>query len=53
MAGLFISNPDLVDRFKKVRAILTAYDRTTFYTSDPVVGDTDYPFLCNEIDGSH
>lgn len=41
---LFISNPDLVFRFKK-NAPLNHYDRATFYTSDPVVGYTDYPFL--------
>lgn len=41
---LFISNPDLVERFK-VNAPLNRYDRKTFYTQDPVVGYTDYPFL--------
>ncbi|GAB4838028.1 12-oxophytodienoate reductase 3 [Ancistrocladus abbreviatus] len=41
---LFISNPDLVDRFK-VNAPLNRYIRATFYTQDPVVGYTDYPFL--------
>ncbi|KAL9224665.1 hypothetical protein vseg_000681 [Gypsophila vaccaria] len=44
---LFISNPDLVERFR-VDAPLTKYDRTTFYTHDPVVGYTDYPFLGEE-----
>ncbi|KNA04624.1 hypothetical protein SOVF_197980 [Spinacia oleracea] len=44
---LFISNPDLVDRFK-VNAPLNKYDRTTFYTHDPVLGYTDYPFLGEE-----
>ncbi|XP_059633216.1 12-oxophytodienoate reductase 3 [Cornus florida] len=41
---LFISNPDLVLRFK-VNAPLNRYIRSTFYTQDPVVGYTDYPFL--------
>ncbi|KAB2631350.1 12-oxophytodienoate reductase 3-like [Pyrus ussuriensis x Pyrus communis] len=41
---LFISNPDLVLRFK-LNAPLEKYNRKTFYTQDPVVGYTDYPFL--------
>ncbi|XP_078179757.1 oxophytodienoate-reductase 3 [Carex rostrata] len=41
---LFISNPDLVERFR-VKADLTRYVRATFYTHNPVVGYTDYPFL--------
>lgn len=41
---LFISNPDLVERFR-VNAPLNRYVRATFYTHDPVVGYTDYPFL--------
>ncbi|KAJ6836028.1 12-oxophytodienoate reductase 7 [Iris pallida] len=41
---LFISNPDLVARFK-VNADLNRYIRKTFYTQDPVVGFTDYPFM--------
>ena len=41
---LFISNPDLVLRFK-LNAPLNRYVRSTFYTPDPVVGYTDYPFL--------
>ncbi|XP_077239962.1 12-oxophytodienoate reductase 7-like isoform X1 [Tasmannia lanceolata] len=41
---LFISNSDLVKRFE-VNAPLTRYVRATFYTKDPVVGYTDYPFL--------
>lgn len=45
---LFISNPDLVNRFK-INAPLNKYDRTTFYTHDPIVGYTDYPFLDEEI----
>ncbi|GLJ17103.1 hypothetical protein SUGI_0295860 [Cryptomeria japonica] len=40
----FISNPDLPKRFQ-LNAPLNAYDRSTFYTPDPVVGYTDYPFL--------
>ncbi|KAL6647400.1 hypothetical protein ACP70R_014837 [Stipagrostis hirtigluma subsp. patula] len=41
---LFISNPDLVERLRR-DAPLTRYVRKTFYTPDPVVGYTDYPFL--------
>ncbi|OVA08073.1 NADH:flavin oxidoreductase/NADH oxidase [Macleaya cordata] len=41
---LFISNPDLPRRFS-IDAPLSKYDRSTFYTPDPVVGYTDYPFL--------
>ncbi|KAJ4954112.1 hypothetical protein NE237_030944 [Protea cynaroides] len=41
---LFISNPDLVTRYR-LNAPLTRYVRATFYTPDPVVGYTDYPFL--------
>ncbi|CAI9100705.1 OLC1v1037864C1 [Oldenlandia corymbosa var. corymbosa] len=41
---LFISNPDLPLRLK-LNAPLTRYNRATFYTHDPVVGFTDYPFL--------
>ncbi|CAO2202828.1 unnamed protein product [Urochloa humidicola] len=41
---LFIANPDLPGRFGR-NAELNKYDRSTFYTSDPVVGYTDYPFL--------
>ncbi|KAL3747125.1 hypothetical protein ACJRO7_015978 [Eucalyptus globulus] len=44
---LFISNPDLVHRFK-VDAPLNGYNRETFYTQDPVVGYIDYPFLEQE-----
>ncbi|KAL5705529.1 12-oxophytodienoate reductase [Ranunculus cassubicifolius] len=44
---VFISNPDLVMRLK-VNAPLTRYNRRTFYTYDPVVGYTDYPFLKQE-----
>ncbi|WCJ42779.1 12-oxophytodienoate reductase 3 [Euphorbia peplus] len=43
---LFISNPDLVQRLK-LNAPLNKYIRKTFYTQDPVVGYTDYPFLSN------
>lgn len=43
---LFISNPDLVLRLK-VGAPLSKYVRATFYTRDPVVGYTDYPFFKN------
>lgn len=41
---LFISNPDLVERLR-LNAGLNKYVRKTFYTPDPVVGYTDYPFL--------
>jgi len=41
---LFLANPDLPKRFE-LNAPLNQYDRATFYTSDPVVGYTDYPFL--------
>ncbi|XP_047094478.1 putative 12-oxophytodienoate reductase 11 [Lolium rigidum] len=41
---LFLANPDLPERFRK-NAALNKYDRSTFYTSDPIVGYTDYPFL--------
>ncbi|WVZ92587.1 hypothetical protein U9M48_038637 [Paspalum notatum var. saurae] len=41
---LFIANPDLVERFRH-DAPLNRYVRKTFYTPDPVVGYTDYPFL--------
>lgn len=44
---LFISNPDLVYRFK-IDAPLNAYNRETFYTHDPVVGYTNYPLLDDE-----
>lgn len=40
----FIANPDIVKRFA-TNAPLNKYNRATFYTSDPVVGYTDYPFL--------
>jgi 12-oxophytodienoic acid reductase len=41
---LFLANPDLPRRFA-LDASLNKYDRSTFYTQDPVVGYTDYPFL--------
>ncbi|KAG0513445.1 hypothetical protein BDA96_10G102800 [Sorghum bicolor] len=41
---LFLANPDLPKRFE-LNAPLNKYDRYTFYTQDPVVGYTDYPFL--------
>ncbi|KAB1203527.1 12-oxophytodienoate reductase 1 [Morella rubra] len=41
---LFLANPDLPRRFE-INAKLNKYDRSTFYTHDPVVGYTDYPFL--------
>ncbi|EMS65403.1 12-oxophytodienoate reductase 2 [Triticum urartu] len=41
---LFLANPDLPERFRR-NAPLNKYNRATFYTDDPVVGYTDYPFL--------
>ncbi|XP_073263931.1 putative 12-oxophytodienoate reductase 11 isoform X2 [Populus alba] len=41
---LFLANPDLPKRFE-LDAPLNGYNRNTFYTPDPVVGYTDYPFL--------
>ncbi|KAB2616853.1 12-oxophytodienoate reductase 11 [Pyrus ussuriensis x Pyrus communis] len=41
---IFLANPDLPKRFE-LTAPLNKYNRETFYTSDPVVGYTDYPFL--------
>ena len=50
----FISNPDLVLRLK-LNAPLNKYIRETFYTHDPVVGYTDYPFLskAKQVDDWH
>ncbi|XP_010930422.2 putative 12-oxophytodienoate reductase 11 [Elaeis guineensis] len=42
---LFLANPDLPQRFE-LDAPLNNYNSSTFYTPDPVVGYTDYPFLC-------
>ncbi|EEF35997.1 12-oxophytodienoate reductase opr, putative [Ricinus communis] len=41
---IFLANPDLPRRFE-LNAPLNQYDRETFYTPDPVIGYTDYPFL--------
>ncbi|KAK6945518.1 NADH:flavin oxidoreductase/NADH oxidase, N-terminal, partial [Dillenia turbinata] len=41
---LFLANPDLPRRFE-LKAPLNKYNRSTFYTPDPVVGYTDYPIL--------
>jgi 12-oxophytodienoic acid reductase len=41
---LFLANPDLPKRFA-LGAPLNKYNRATFYSQDPVVGYTDYPFL--------
>ncbi|KAF6152385.1 hypothetical protein GIB67_028427 [Kingdonia uniflora] len=41
---LFLANPDLPKRFE-LNGPLNKYDRNTFYTSDPVIGYVDYPFL--------
>ncbi|XP_027355091.1 putative 12-oxophytodienoate reductase 11 [Abrus precatorius] len=43
---LFLANPDLPRRFE-LDSELNKADRSTFYTNDPVVGYTDYPFLEN------
>lgn len=40
----FLSNPDLPTRFER-NAPLNKYIRETFYSQDPVLGYTDYPFL--------
>jgi len=40
----FLSNPDLPRKFG-LDAPLSKYNRSTFYTPDPVIGYTDYPFL--------
>ncbi|XP_038986737.1 putative 12-oxophytodienoate reductase 4 [Phoenix dactylifera] len=40
----FLANPDLPRRFE-LNAPLNKYNRSTFYTPDPVVGYTDYPVL--------
>ncbi|KAI4380796.1 hypothetical protein MLD38_006944 [Melastoma candidum] len=40
----FISNPDFVHRLKN-NAPLNPYSREAFYSPDPVLGYTDYPFL--------
>jgi 12-oxophytodienoic acid reductase len=48
---LFLANPDLPRRFQ-IDTPLNEYDRKTFYTPDPVVGYTDYPFLGDHEDHS-
>lgn len=40
----FLANPDLPRRFE-LNSFVNQYDRSTFYTDDPVIGYTDYPFL--------
>ncbi|XP_020520336.1 putative 12-oxophytodienoate reductase 11 [Amborella trichopoda] len=40
----FMANPDLPKRFE-LNAPLNKYNRGTFYTPDPVISYTDYPFL--------
>ena len=40
----FLANPDLPKRFE-LNAPLNKYNRETFYTPDPILGYTDYPFL--------
>ncbi|XP_061347239.1 putative 12-oxophytodienoate reductase 11 [Gastrolobium bilobum] len=41
---VFLANPDLPKRFE-LDAPLNKYNRDTFYTTDPVIGYTDYPFF--------
>ncbi|PON33910.1 NADH:flavin oxidoreductase/NADH oxidase, N-terminal [Parasponia andersonii] len=41
---LFLANPVLPKRFE-FNAPLNKYSRATFYTSNPVISYTDYPFL--------
>ncbi|KAG2377170.1 putative 12-oxophytodienoate reductase [Vigna angularis] len=41
---LFLANPDLPKRFG-LDAPLNKYNRGKFYSHDPVIGYTDYPFL--------
>jgi 12-oxophytodienoic acid reductase len=41
---LLLANPDLPMRFE-LDASLNKYHREIFYTSNPVIGYTDYPFL--------
>ncbi|KAG5625717.1 hypothetical protein H5410_010935 [Solanum commersonii] len=41
---MFLANPDLPKRFE-VNAPLNKYNRSTFYTNDPIIGYTDYPSL--------
>ncbi|KAI0203294.1 FMN-linked oxidoreductase [Astrocystis sublimbata] len=48
----FISNPDLVYRFKKGLE-LSAYDRDTFYTIGSSVGYDDYPFSVEYLASEH
>jgi N-ethylmaleimide reductase len=43
LAGCFIANPDLPQRFR-LDAPLNPYDRATFYGGD-ARGYTDYPYL--------
>ncbi|XP_059452160.1 12-oxophytodienoate reductase 2-like [Corylus avellana] len=40
----FLANPDLPRRFE-LNAPLNKHNEETFYTFDPVIGYTDYPFL--------
>ncbi|XP_028548930.1 putative 12-oxophytodienoate reductase 8, partial [Dendrobium catenatum] len=48
---LFLANPDLPRRFE-LNAPLNKYDRSTFYTPDPIVGYTDYPSLQPSLDSN-
>jgi 12-oxophytodienoic acid reductase len=41
---LFLANPDLPKRFE-LHSALNKPNHATYYTPDPVVGYTDYPFL--------
>lgn len=49
---LFLANPDQPRRFH-LNAPLNKYDRSTFYTDDPVVGYTDYPYLGDSVSELH
>ena len=42
----FLANPDLPKRFE-LNFPLNDYNSETFYTPDPIVGYTNYPFMEN------
>lgn len=46
---LFLANPDMLKRLA-LNAPSNKYDMATFYTQDPVVGYTDYPFLQDAVE---
>ena len=41
---IFLANPDLPKRFE-LDSPLNKYNSNTYYTQDPVIGYTNYPFL--------